>query len=358
MQSDSKNASNSGERAKRGWRAGLCLTLVLLMIGCGADPSVQRFENYRERLARSLSQPLVDAESVAPVIRPTRRNLRVNTADQRIGLLQFLKLHDCALWQAVGDRNSALGKVAPASQRLFSDLDFLALAPACVALLEDKGEDALAATLQRALDVKREELAVSIWQATFASEEFERLWHVPERLDHYDASVDLGLESALSTLEHWIVRWLDGQYQYEEAAFENALGILRHGNAGFWLRAAALTESELDAANALAASRLDRRPLCFNGQANEQGRILLNVVQWYFVGDVQVWAAGINRTIYRVLAPHQRLEHLLSAVQPPVYLRWAADRDAQLAALQAASRAHVAAIAPLLESCGLLPSAS
>ena len=216
----------------------------------------------------------------------------------------------------------------------------------------------LADTLVAAFETKREELAVSIWLATMASEEFERLWHVPEQLGDYDVNADLPLESALGTLAFWVTEWLAGRYDYDESAFENALGVVRHGNAGYWLRAAALISSELDAANALVFARLDRRPLCFNQQPSQQGRILLNVVQQFFVGDVQVWAADINRVLYRVLAPHRQLEQALAGVQPAGYLQWAAERDAQLGDIQAAPKSHVTSLAPVLSSCGLLPAAN
>jgi len=263
----------------------------VLLTACGGDPAQDRFDNYRERLARSLKESDVAVQPVDAARRPERRALRVARADQRIGLLDFLKLHECAVWQVVGERNSALGKVAPASQRVFGDLDFLQLAPDCITSLEAKGETRLAETLDEALTLKRAELPIALWQATFASEEFERLWHVPERLGDYDP-----------------------------------------------------------------ANRTARRPLCFNQQANQQGRILLNVVQQFFVGDVQVWAAEVNRVLYRVMAPHGRLEAALTAVQPDVYRSWVAARDAQLAMIKTGSIEHVAAVEPLLRSCGLLPA--
>ena len=332
------------------------LIASVLLTACGGDPAQDRFDNYRERLARSLKESDVAVQPVDAARRPERRALRVAQADQRIGLLDFLKLHECAVWQVVGERNSALGKVAPASQRVFGDLDFLRLAPDCIDSLEAKGETRLAETLDEALTLKREELPIALWQATFASEEFERLWHVPERLGDYDPGADLPLETALDTLEHWITRWLAGDYRYDASAFESALGVIRNGNAGYWLRAAAITEAQLAAASAVAANRAARRPLCFNQQANQQGRILLNVVQQFFVGDVQVWAAEINRVLYRVMAPHGRLEAALLAVQPAAYRDWVAARDAQLAMIKSGSIEHVAAVEPLLRSCSLLPA--
>ncbi|MEM6986147.1 MAG: DUF3080 family protein [Pseudomonadota bacterium] len=332
----------------------VCASLMWLA-GCFGDPSLKRFENYHERLARSLKQSAHEAAPVAPPLRPARRELTVAPSDQRIGLIAFLKLYDCSLWQVIGERNSALGKVASASQQLFMELDFLRLAPECVATLQARGEDALARSLADAHALKLDELPIRIWQATLASEEFESLWYVPIALGDYEPSADLPLEDALNTVAHWSALWLDGDYRYDATAFEVALGRIRHGNAGFWLRAAALTESQLSAASQTAHDRVARRPLCFNGMTNQQGNILLNVVQKFFVSDVQVWAAEYNRVLYRVLQPHAKLEILLRAVWPAAYRDWVADRDTQLDAINRTARAHVAAVEPLLRSCSLLP---
>ncbi|MEM9603030.1 MAG: DUF3080 family protein [Pseudomonadota bacterium] len=315
-----------------------------------------RFENYRERLARSIKLDPVDVTPVEPTDRPPRRSLALEATDQSIGLLGFLKLYDCALWKTVGERNSALGKVATASQRLFTELDFLRLAPDCIDTLTARGEDALADQLSTALDIKRDELPIRIWQATLGGEEFEQLWHVPLALGDYDAEADFALEAPLTTLGSWVTRWLNGDHRYDAEAFELALGAVRHGNAGYWLRAAALTQSQLRAAGDTVERRLAGRPLCFDGKANQQARIVLNVVQGYFVGDVQVWASSINRVLYRVMPLHQQLESELDPVQPAAYRLWAATRDTQLAAFAEAAREHVATLQPLLRSCGLLPA--
>ncbi|MEM7376364.1 MAG: DUF3080 family protein [Pseudomonadota bacterium] len=344
-----------GSGGRSPWRF-LLSGLFACLLGCSGDPSVARFENYRERLARSVKLAPVDAIPIEPRTRPPRRSLALEATEQSIGLLSFLKLYDCALWQTVGERNSALGKVATASQRLFTELDFLRLAPDCIASLKGRGEDALAAQLSTALEIKRHELPIRIWQATLGSEEFEQLWHIPLELGAYDADADLALETPLATLGSWVARWLDGDHRYDSEAFELALGAVRHGNAGYWLRAAALTESQLRAASDTVERRLAGRPLCFDGKANQQARIFLNVVQGYFVGDVQVWAASINRVLYRVVPAHARLEHALETVQPSVYQDWAEARDTQLNALSGASRDHVATLQPLLQRCGLLPA--
>lgn len=333
----------------------LCALAVTALVGCGVDPSVERFENYRERLARSLKQDNLAARELAIPERPSKRALQLTTSEQSIGLLDFLKLYDCSVWQVIGERNSALGKVAPASQTLFTELDFLRLAPQCSRTLRARGADALAKKLADAIDVKRRELAIRIWQATLGSDEFDALWHVPLALGDFQPASDLPVEDALHTLSRASERWLGGDYQYDAETIETALGRIRHGSAGHWLRAAALTQSQLDAASQIAAGRLQRRPLCFRGQANQQAAIFRNVVQQFFVGDIQVWAAEYNRVLYQVLGAHKALEASLLAVQPDSYRAWAAQRDTLLDNMNEAAREHVAALAPLLRSCGLLP---
>ncbi|HBR96000.1 MAG TPA: hypothetical protein DD979_01310, partial [Gammaproteobacteria bacterium] len=83
--------------------------------------------------------------------------------------------------------------------------------------------------------------------------------------------------------------------------------LIRHGRAGYLLRAGTLLDAQLAAATQLAQDRLARRPLCFKGQASRQGKILLTVVQSFFVWQVQPWAADVSRIHYQALAAHRQL---------------------------------------------------
>lgn len=336
----------------------LCvLTLcVLLTSACGGDAAEHRFEDYHQRLARSLKLDTVEREETAePARRPRKRELMLEQAEVKISMIEFLRLYDCAVHEVIGERNSVLGKVAPASQRLFGDLAFLQLAPDCVEHLRAASHQYLANTLEEAIAAKRANLPIAIANATLASEEFAGLWQLPMSLGEFPADGGRALIDELAYIESQVARWLAGDPEHDPVRFEKALGAIRHGQAGALLMAAALTRSRLDAANQLIQLRRQARPLCFNGKPSNQGRILHRVITEFFIGEIQVWLARVNALRYDLMRPFLALETQLHSVQTAAYRDWRSRRDSQLDWLSSASRDHVAAVRPILVSCGLAP---
>ena len=327
----------------------------LSLAGCGGDAAEARFDDYKTRLGRALQQEVTEPQLQPPARRPRKRDLQLEQRESRINILDFLRLYECSLGEVIGQRNSILGKVAPASQRLFNDLAFLQEAPLCIEQLRDNERDALADKLTEAVAIKRDELPKAIGNATLGSDEFASFWSVPTALGDFPSGSSSELIGELHYLSAEVKRWLSGDYRHDPARFENALGAVRHGQAGSLLSAATLTQSQLQSASAMADARLARRPLCFNGKATEQGRILRNVVEKFFVGDVQRWLARVNELRYDLLAPYRELETLLGDARSGTYIEWQQRRDEQLDWLSSAPRAHVQSVRPLLASCGLAP---
>ena len=337
------------------WQLSLILCVAVLC-GCTGDAAQHRFDDYRTRLARSLKLDAEKAvEPIAPARRPRKRDMLLEQGRSQISVLDFLRLYDCALGEVIGERNSILGKVAPASQLLFNDLAFLQHAPVCIAQLQGKKNDTLADKLTEAVNIKREGLAKSIANATLASDEFSGLWRVPVALDRFPVNGGSLVIVELHYVESQVALWMSGDFSHDPARFENALGKLRYGDAGSLIAAAVLTQSQLESANQTALSRREGRPLCFNEKPSNQGRILRRVVDKFFAGEIQAWLSRVNALRYDLLAPYQALETHLNEAQSPAYRQWREQRDMQLAWLSSAPRQHVETILPILESCGLAP---
>lgn len=216
-------AVGRGIALARAWVTGAALlSVILVLTACADDPAEHMLNDYRHRLARSLKQALVAPPVVEPAQRPSARDLTLSVSDQRIGLLDFLKLYSCSLGRVVGERNSILGKVAPASLRLFNELDFLRLAPVCVAQLREQGRDTLAQKLAEAHAQKRDELPIALWHATLGGEEYAGLWQVPLQLGDYPQGAEAALAQSLAVVDHWAEQWLAGHYDYDAPAFEQA----------------------------------------------------------------------------------------------------------------------------------------
>ncbi len=337
------------------WKLSLVFCVAILC-GCNGDAAQFRFDDYRTRLARSLK---LDAEktveAIAPVRRPRKRDMQLEQGSSQISVLDFLRLYGCALGEVIGERNSILGKVAPASQRLFNDLAFLQHAPACIEQLQAKKNDTLADKLMEAVNFKHEGLTRSSANATLASDEFSGLWRVPVALEDFPVNGGSSTIAELHYVESQVALWLSGDFRHDPKRFENALGKLRHGEAGSLIAAAVLTHSQLESANRMVMLRREGRPLCFNRNPSNQGRILRRVVDKFFVGEIQAWLSRVNALNYDLLAPHQALEAHLDDAQSPAYRQWRKQRDTQLAWLSSAPRQHVQAILPILESCDLAP---
>jgi hypothetical protein len=334
------------------------LLLAAVLGGCGRGPGGE-LERYVNRLEGALDSAAPAASDTGSLLPPRVGAVQLTVPRDSIDALDFLALRGCALQVTVGKRNSSLGRLAAPSQRLLLELEFLRLAPACSAQLRDEGRDELAATLDRAAAVKREQLPARIFNATLGSEEFRAFWRAPAVLGSYPAQTSSEPVSALAAIDALAARWLAGDYRADNEAFELLLSTVARGDGGALLAALALQQEALVRADAVLARRAAEGPLCPGGLVPGEVDVLRTVVRKFFVGGVQPWSAAVDRRRQQLLPPLKALEDRLAAVLPPAYVQWREQRDRALAAA-AAPRQHVEAILDLLASCpggpGLAPA--
>ena len=134
--------------------------------GCGVDAPL---ENYLTRLGRSLDQVIEPTGERLPVL-PRARERQLDVQMGNLDLLDLLALRGCELSITIGKMNSSLGKLASASQRLLLELEFLSLAPACIAYLDPQEQSDLIAALHQAVSRKRQQLQARIWNATLGGQ--------------------------------------------------------------------------------------------------------------------------------------------------------------------------------------------
>lgn len=326
-----------------------------MCVACGRSGPEATLSDYLQRLSRVLEIEVPAAAAQTLPKMPAPRELRVELAQPKIDLLEFLRLADCHLQRLVAARNSSLGKLAQPSQRLIYELEFLQHGAPCAALLQAAGRDDLAQKLAEVLRQKSEQLPTVIWQATLGASEMRDFWHAPNTLGDYPAATASEVPMAMARLLHRTERWLGGDSQVNGIALERDLQLLKTGDGGALLRAWQLLAEELGRGTLLLQNRLAERPLCFNGQPNRRARILLNVIQQKFVAELQPWAVDLNRRRYELLPAITQLEQTLASAEPTSYRRWRRQRDQQFSVAFAAPKQHVAALQPLLEQCGLAP---
>lgn len=334
----------------------LCVVGALL-IGCQGDHHEAALEGYLARLARTLSVAMPDVVVPSVPLPPRPGELRLEFPPSTIDSLDFLALSGCALQVTIGKRNSSLGRMAADSQRLLLELEFLRLAPECIDQQRQLGREALASSLETAWRDKREQLPGRIFNATLGGMEYRRFWRGSVAPGDYPAATSSQVITTLEAINGLVRRWLAGDYRADNLAFEILLGEVATGDGGALLEGLALQGAWLSAAENLLAERRNRGPLCAPGIRHEAADILPNVVQKFFVGGVQPYAAVLGRRQHQLLPPVEELETLLETVLPPAFRTWQQERNALLDQLVAAPRRQVEQLKLVLAPCGGFPVA-
>lgn len=328
------------------------LTMIggTVLLGC-SEPSKgpSLLEDYTGRLGRALDTSGIEAPLVAPP--------RINDADlaalpipsSDLGMLDFLALSGCELQVNIGRRNSSLGRNASASQQLLLDVEFLALAPPCIAAIKDEQPE-LARTLETAQRNKQQQLSTRLYNAILAGPEYRQFWSLPRELGDYPDQTAGDVIDSLDRLLHMSSDWLEGNYRLDYP-LELDLSVLRQGDGGDLLLAAVTQERELTVANGLLEQRLEARPLCPGGRKTEAATITETVVLKYFTQDVQEWLTELNRRQHQLLRPIQALERILDGILPSNYRHWQTLRNQLLDGLGTTPKAHVSAIKKAFAGC-------
>lgn len=330
----------------------LFASLTLLLCGCQVDGPDATIKEYLARLVRTLevTAPPLEIAPLPPPPRPGR--LRVQVPGSSLDTLDFLALTGCELQVTIGKRNSSLGKMAAESQRLLLELEYLRLAPECIAFQRAGGRTGLADTLEAAWRSKREQLPARIFNATLAGAEYRQFWRAGIASGDYPANTGSRVVGALEAINGLARRWLSGDYRADNLQFEIYLGEVATGDGGALLQALAKQGAWLAAADASLARREQRGPLCAPGIRHKAADILPNVVRRFFVGQVQPHSAALGRRYHLLLPPVRELEAMLSSALPPEFLAWRAARDELLETLAAAPRRHVERLQSIMAPCG------
>lgn len=347
-----RNRALRGLTRYRGLAVGLLMTTLA---GCTAKDPAAAHELYLSRLGRTLSVPKTAIAALPLIPLPAPRQLHLDIPPGKLGALDFLALTGCAVQVTIGKRNSSLGLMARDSQRLLLDLEYLRLAPACIDWQRQQGEDALAATLEQAWATKRRDLPARIFNATLAGSEYREFWQAPVDTADYPTNTGSALITSLDAINGQVRRWLAGDFQADNRAFELLLADVAAGDGGALRKALAAQAGALAAADLMLQRRREQGPLCAPGFRPEAAEILANVVRKYFIGGIQPRAAALNRRYHELLLPIAELEALLEPALPPAYRAWRQQRDEQLTAMARAPREHVEQLRATQQPCGTNP---
>lgn len=345
-------------------RAALIALALLGLWACSAsDTWSDRWQRYTVGLARLLDREPGAAVAIPPYPHaPRGKALQQPFSVPDINLLEFLRLGHCKLGQTLAQRNSILGKHGDAAARLIFDLHYLAQVDDCIALLAERDQPALSASLQQAKAIKVRELPRRIFAATLAGPEFRQLWSAPDRemLDTPEGD-DIAV-AALARWARWQRQWLQGNWaaglDNNGARLLETLGQIRQGRGGQLLQAQRIAIAGLSRASDIIQQRLQGRPLCLRPQPTPTARYFQALLYNQFVQNLQPQAATLYRQQQQLRATLATLEQpLLQAMDtvPDAYLAWQSQREQLFDQATQAHRQHVTDAGALLSQCGLSP---
>jgi len=223
-----RNTRSKHERSR--WL--LCSALLILLDSCQPTEPDTPFEVYLSRTGSVQSVAPSDELKVPPVVVDLQLNIPLRTLDT----LDLVSLSGCAVQTTIGKRNSSLGRYAKPSQRLLLELEYLRLAPQCIALLRDR-QRALADVLKAAWHERQAQLPAMVFNATLGSEEYRSFWLAPRAPGDYPVVSLAVAVSALQRINRHVCRWLSGDYQAQNRDFEVLLSQVAGGEAGALLQA-------------------------------------------------------------------------------------------------------------------------
>lgn len=334
-------------------RAGaLLLALGLTSAGCQDSGPDAALAQYLSRLVRTLDVAAPAVNHTPLPLPPRPGELRLPAATGSLDALDFLALTGCAVQVTIGKRNSSLGRTAAASQRLLLELEYLRLAPECIAFQRSSGRGSLADQLEAAWRSKRERLPAMIFNATLGGAEYRRFWRPDSAPGDYPTVTGGGVIDALKAINALARRWLAGDYRADNLEFEIYLGEVATGDGGALLQALAGQGAWLAAADTALTRREQIGPLCAPGTRHDAANIMPGVVRRFFIGRVQPHSAALGSRYHRLLPPVRELEHMLAGALPPAFLDWQARRDTLLTQLAGAPRRHVQRLQSIMAPCG------
>ncbi|TVP59323.1 MAG: DUF3080 domain-containing protein [Halomonadaceae bacterium] len=340
----------------------MTLLATLLLAACNPfNQPASMMDEYSERLERVLDEPMVQSPVPTVEAMPRRRERVLEIPELDMGLVDFLSLYGCELQVVVGERSSSLGRVMHPGTRLEYEVRFISAAERC---LPDIDNERRAEMVQEAADAKVEHLPIAIWNATWGSDELAKLFSRSQGALPRDMPYQSLSEASRSVVT--MVNILEGLHNgTHPRELEPLHGIYQRwqsdATAGKLLRSAELMAIRLDDAARLIENRLEREPVCRNGEISRTGEIADGLFNAVYLEEVQPYMADLQRARFELLPPLQTLLETQQE-QMPDHMAAFARRNLTEAegsvwlALDRATQRHSQAWQELLQQCGLRPS--
>jgi hypothetical protein len=332
----------------------VCLIVAALLLqACTPQSSTlsSHLDNYLERLENVLDRESTHTATLVLAF-PKSRQLRLEGTGSELSIREFLSLRQCKVHSIIAHRNSQLGKVATASQQLFSDLAILDLGPRCV---ERLGTIKLASKLELFLKHKEQNLMAVVWSALLGQSEHASFWHDKRNNTLYPLELSIDVIGDIANLEKFVSDIVNGERSFSTQTtdqIEQNLGRLRAGDGGRQLGEYQRLSIGLKKANWVIQQRLDK-PLCLSNSPTQKAHYLANVVNTRFIEYVQKHSVRLDQRAENLLSAFYRLEKPLLNYATHGYTAWVQRRDRVIEDGQSATLDHVLLLQKLYQQCGL-----
>lgn len=343
------------------------IIVCLFLMACASDsPTENMLEKYRSRLSNSLDLSLEPIPLPAVIEFPIRRQLEFELTSQSIDLLEFLELTPCRLQRLVGERNSSLGRFMSHTQQWIYEAEFIRQAQECIEVLsENFDNNDLKVTLKKVLADKLNQRAFVIWNAVWASREFQNSLSSTSNTLAPNTDKPTELIESFHRLNVTVSDWYNNgnppgqqlELLYQVIGAEKTVGEL--------LASVQMLRIYLENINVAYEQRLSGRPLCFNGQKNRKADILQNVFLKFYIGEVQPYIALIHQSaapIVKSMAEINSVVNLTVEFSPHLafneywQMAWSEQHPSQWQQFNLAVEKHTLLWQKQLAQCGLLPS--
>jgi len=285
------------------------LLLTSLLTACDKfNTADSMMEEYLSRMSRVFASELSMSDRTTLPSLPSMKYRRFDIPPYTVNMLQFLSLYGCELQVVIGEKNSVLGKVMQAVERLNYELRFLAAAEICVRTLDD--EPKLKQAINDAITFKQQQLSNVIWNAIWATDEIGNF--LSYATDYYPVSASKTETAGLSRLNQLNKQWQSLNLMADTAV----LSELQHrwqydSSAGQLLKTIHMLNYFLEHANSILKRQ---KSLCLQQKVTPRAERMKGFFFAVYIAKVQPYLAKV----YQDAAPLiSELNQLASLTAPP-----------------------------------------
>ena len=273
------------------------LLTCLLLSGCSESPT-DTYATYQSRLNNVHKFELVALQPLEPL---QAKSLWQSNQTATFGLLDLGKINHCKLSQFIAHHNSQLGKVAPQSEQIKYQINFIHHAPECIKELDNNRiKTELIAIEQQ----KKADLYGQFKHMLLVEPETRALFQLGKTL-HLNEAV--GLNDTLEALT--VLANIDQQIKEQmfsditPDSITEALGKLNRTSFTSQLITSMQQQIHLNQQLTASLSKIDLQTLCPIGKNNQQATIFANVFSQFYLKQLQGYQAQLTKQ-FRQLEPY------------------------------------------------------